>query len=628
MSNQTYVPDDKKEYQICSEINEKVNTYESRMTNRLARWVEYAELYCGKTATSHENSKLSPNSAELFKAIRAMRNMLMRMLLGSKPCFSLDCMDIIGYDDPSKLLKAEHYVSNQLDLSRFDKAMARALDQLLLYGTVVCHEQYEPLRASFLGRKHFVTTFRPISLINCAFGLDSYDIEESGWVALSDIQSLSELNKLVKHDPDGKIYNHKEINEVRNGEEYSPKVNTWVTQRLAWQGYINQSFKGGMERVTYYGPLDSMGDNEEYCVEMINRKHIIRMESYEGVRPVRVATINTIDVEPLGNGLGDMFRPLLGEIDDTKSALLNQIILAGANMFSKQKSLTDEDAEFAIRQFGIMSLENPNMTAIGPNANNMNAVAGFLADRVQAFRQASGATDTLQALVTGDQATATATSLAMNEAVRNLSVQAQLISPILIQDHVKVILQNAQKYITEPFVLHINGAPIQIVPTDLMIDVNVAVKTTTDQDFRPAKLQRLREGIQLAAMFGPNAIPGKKVNPGPAITEYFKTLDVPHWNETIQDITEEDLLSMRMQAEMQNVQQGQEQGQGQGQEQAQTGEEKVANEKPGRRETRMLNRNMNMPMASGTLKTPVGEVMTAPGDENASTQAIRSASTK
>lgn len=592
--NQSITPDEKRASKIIEEVLSKVSNYESRMTTRLARWTEVAELYIGKTATSKDNSKLSPNSAELFKAIRAMRNMIMRMLLGQKPCFELSCMDIIGYDDPYKLLKAEHYIANQLDLARFDKNMARALDQLLLYGTVAIHEQYEPLRASFLGRKHWVTSFRPLSLINCAFSLDAYDIEESSWVALSDVQAKTELEKLIAHDPTGKVYNTAKIKSIQADGPYTPKVNNWVQQRMAYQGYTDGNFENGMERVTYYGPLDCMNSQEEYCVEIVNRKVIIRMEEYEGLRPVRIATINTIDVEPLGNGLGDMFRPLLQKIDDSESALLNMITLAGANMFAKQKDLQDEDMEFVISQFGILNLNNPNMTPVTADPRNIAAVAGYTSDQIQKFRQASGATDTLQAIVAGDQVTATATSLAMNEAVRNLSVQAQILAPVLVQDHIKVVLQNAQKYNTKPFVMNINGAPITVVPSDLMIDVNVAVKTTTDQDFRPAKLQRLREGIQLMAMFPPNAIPGKKLNPGPAIEEYLKTLDVPRWNESVQDITEEDLMGMGVMAQMTG------------------GQPQQGGPAP-----------QTSPEDEGTVSTPVGEVLSAPGDQQSTMGAIR-----
>lgn len=592
MANEQIKLSEKQSYKVSEEIQEKVKAYESRMAYRLARWVEAAEMYSGKTATSRENSRLSPNSAELLKSIRAASNMIVRMLLGQKPCFELEAMDVIGHYEPEKLLKSEYYVQNQMDLARFPKAMVRAISQLLLYGTVAIHEQYEPLRASFLGRKNYVTTFRPLSLINCAFSLDAYDIEESSWVALSDIQSLSELNKMLVHDPDGKIYDLAEIRKAQDYRDYVPKINTWVQQRLAWQGYTGSNFSGAMERCTYYGPLDCMNDNSaEYCVEVVNRKCIIRAESYEGIRPVRIAAIDTLDVEPLGNGMYDKFSPMLRELDDTKSSLLNMVILAGANMFAKQKSLSDEDTEFVIRQFGIMNLESPDLRNIAPDGRNLSAVAGYLANGIQNYRQAAGTPDTLQAIVEGEQTTATAVSLAMNEAVRNWSVQAEILSPVLIADHVKVILQNAQKYNTEPFVLNVNGAPVTIVPSDLMIDVNIRVKTTTDQDFRPAKLQRLREGIMMMASVPPP--PGKKYNPGPAMEEYFKTLQVPKWNESIQDVTDEDLLSMRMQAEM-----GAQPPQG-----GPMGE--------------------SAPVDEGRLDTPVGEVLAVPGDQQSTKQAIR-----
>ena len=623
MANKNYNPSQEESHEICDEILGKIGSYESRMTTRLARWIEIAELYCNKTATQKENSKNSPNSAELYKAVRAISNMQFRMLTGQKPWYELEAMDILGHSDPHKIIKAEHYVANQLELSRFNKGLYRALVQLNLYGTVAIHEQYEPLRASFLGRKRFITSFRPVSLVNCAFAMDAYDIEESGWVALSDIQNRSELKKLRTHDPEGKIYNISKLNDAENEKDYIPHVNNWVTQRMAWSGYVNTNFYGGMERVTYYGPLDCKNDGEEYCVEMVNRKHIIRCEAYEGLRPIRIAAVNTLDVEPHGNGLGDQFRPLLGQLDDTRGALLNTVTLAGANMFAKQKSLTEEDMEFSIRNFGILNLENPQLTSVGPNPNTVNVLAGYEQSLTQQFRQASGATDTLQALVNGEAATATSVSLSMNEAVRNLSVASEVVAPVICADHIKVILQNAQKYNTEPFVLSINKAPLTILPSDLLIDVDVRVKTMTDQDFRPAKVNKLMTAMQLMMGAGPNAIPGHKMDIGPVLMELLKTLDVPDYDKTVQPLTEEDLLQMRLMAEVNAPSQPE----GEESEEAESGQERRAQgEQPGRKEQRTMNRTMGLPAAEGTMQTPIGETMAAPGDMQETTRAVRSSS--
>jgi hypothetical protein len=388
---------------------------------------------------------------------------------------------------------------------------------------------------------------------------------------------------------------------------------------MAWQGYINGNFNGGMERVTYYGPLDCMHDNEEYCVEVVNRRFIVRLEAYEGIRPVSVTTINTIDIEPLGNGLGDMFRAHLGLIDDTKSSLLNTITLAGANMFAKQKSLTEEDAEFAIRNFGILALENPQLTPVSPNPQTVGQLAGYLSNQIQEFRQAAGAPDTLQALVTDDQATATAVSLSMNEAVRNLSVMAQMAAPTLIQHYAKMCLQNAQKYNTEPFVLNIKGVPISINPADLLIDVDVRIKTTTDQDFRPAKIKNLMAAAQLMLSTPPNAISGKKLDVTDTVVEILKLLDVPNWDKSVTDITDEDMMRMSMMAQMQNPQAQGAETEGGAQ------EERAQGERPGIKEQRNLSKNMRQPMAEG-VHTPVGQVLSAQGDQASTMSAIRSAS--
>ena len=624
MSNKTFKPSAKLAKAICNEIAEKSNNYEAKMSYRLARWVEIAELMQGKTKTSGDNLRLSPNSAELYKSVRAISNMQFRMLTSMKPFFELQPLDILGHADPSKIIKSEHFVTNQLALSKFSKGLYRTLTQLNLYGSVACHEQYEPLRSSFLGQKRFITSFRPVSLINCAFALDAYDIEESGWCAFNDIQSKQALTKLLSHDPDGKMYNLPGIQAILNQEDYVPRINTWVQQRMAWSGYIGNDFRGGMERSTYYGPLECMRDNEEYAVEIVNRGTIIRMESFEGLRPVRIATVNNLDVEPLGNGLGDQFRPLLGQIDDTRSSLLNTITFAGANMFAKQKGVGDEDMEFAIRNFGIVALENPDMKPLGPDPRTISELAGFLQSQIQEYRQGSGATDTLQALVQGDSATATEVSLSMNEAVRNISVASEIVAPTIIADHIKLVLQNQQKYNTRPFTLVIGKTPIQILPSDLMIDVDVNVLTMTDQNFRPARARNLMAAAQLMIQTPPNAITGYKLDPTDTLVEALKLLDVPNWQNSVKKITEEDILRANVMAQMQNVGQP---GTGSELPPGPAGEARVEAGKPGRKEQRTMNKNMAMPMAEGaTMPTPGGPVLTAPGSQAASLQAIRNAS--
>ena len=614
MSNKPYKPSAELAARICSEIQGKNDAYESKMAPRLARWVECAELYCGKTSTVRENAKLSPNSAELYKAVRAITNMQYRMLTSHKPFFELEPLDILGHADPYKILKSEHFVTNNMDLCRFGKGLYRSLMMLNLYGSVAVHQQWEPLRASFLGKKRYITSYRPISLINCAFSLDAYDIEESGWVCINDIQSKAILEKLLLADPDGIMYNHAAIKNAINEDGYAPHVNTWVQQRMSWSGYATVNFNGGIERSTYYGPLDCKNDGEEYAVEIVNRKHVVRMETFDGINPVRIATTNILDIEPLGNGLGDQFRPLLGQLDDIRSSLLNTVTLAGANMFKKQKGLSDEDMEFAVRNFGVLNIDG-DLTPITPSPNTVLELANYEQSLVRQFRQGSGATDTLQAIVQGDSSTATEVSLSMNEAVRNISVGTEQVAPILVGDAVKMMLQNGQKYQTKPFTLVINKTPITIMPADLLVDVDVRVKTMTDQDFRPAKVNRLMSAATLMLNTPPNAMTGVKMDPTPVIVEILKMLDVPNFNKVVQPITEDDLIRANVMAQMQATQQ------------ATAGAPQAGGPTP----EEMALRNDQLGKTGGsmatkdTVATPVGEVLSAPGDEQNGIQAVKSA---
>ena len=612
-----------KKRKVVSEIRQKKSAYEQRMSNRLGRWTEISEYFHGKTYTASDNAKISPNSAELYKSIRAIVNMKYRMLTGSKPRFMLSSNDLIGDSDPRKLLIAEHYVQQQLELGNFNNGLYMALYLQELYGTAVVHSQYEPKEDSFLGQKQYFTSYRPVSLINCAFSLDGYDATQAGWVCITDIQGRNTtLNHLLNVDPDGKVYDKKEIQDVLNSAEYDPQINQWVRLRMAWSGFLDGNFHGGMERSFYYGLLDYLDDGQKYLVEVVNNEYIIRMEAYDGIRPVRVSTINNFDIEPLGDGQGDMFRPALKQLDDIRSALLNTCTFAGANMFAKKKSYSEEDSEMAITNFGLVNLDNPNVVPLGPNPQTIAALAAYEDRLTKNFRNAVGAQDVLQAVVNSDATTATEVSLAMNEAVRNISVSAEMCAPYLVRDHIKLILQNAQKYTTKPFTLVVAGKAMVITPKDLLVDINVGVKTMTDQDFRPARVRNLMTTLQLINTIPPQAMQGVKINIVPTLVELLRLLDIPNYQESVQVLTPQDLLKQQLMAQLQAQQIAGPQSVGN------NAENRLDNERPGRMEQRNLNKGVvaDANAQSETMHTPVGQVLTAPGDANETLQATRSAS--
>jgi hypothetical protein len=341
---------------------------------------------------------------------------------------------------------------------------------------------------------------------------------------------------------------------------------------------------------------------------------------------VRVATINNLDVEPLGNGIGTLFRPLLKEMDDTRAALLDTVRFAGANMFAKSKSVGQEDSAWTMRPFGIVEMDG-QLTPLQPAPATLGVLGGEYNALVQEFRQASGATDTLQAMVQGDSATATEVSLAMNEAVRNISVTSELLAGPFVRDHIKVILQNCFRYQDKPVTLNIGKTPVTVEPTLIKVDYNVRVKTMTDQDFRPSKINHLLQALQIMNSVPPNAINGYKVSVAPTFIELLKTMQVPDWEKSVQPITEADMLRMNVMAQMANPQPQQAAGPQDGASQIPAGEQRIAAGKPGRREQRGINRGNNMQDigAAQTSIVPGGQqVLQAPGDTAMTSQAIRS----
>jgi hypothetical protein len=115
----------------------------------------------------------------------------------------------------------------------------------------------------------------------------------------------------------------------------------------------------------------------------------------------------------------------------------------------------------------------------------------------------------------------------------------------------------------------------------------------------------------------PNAIPGKKVNAGYVLQEYLKELGVPNWDKSIETINETDLMNMALLNQVQNPPPN-EQGDAGNISKKEAGTPRPLN----LREQRRVNRQSNY-VPDTTIKTPVGEVLSAPGDEATKSSVIK-----
>jgi hypothetical protein len=119
--------------------------------------------------------------------------------------------------------------------------------------------------------------------------------------------------------------------------------------------------------------------------------------------------------------------------------------------------------------------------------------------------------------------TATEVSIAQNEAVRNISVKAEIIAESLMRKHLEQAHINNYSNVAEPFVISGTNGPVTVYPTDLAVDVDFVVKITTDKDFRPQRSKDLIQALQIMTSIRNN---GDSKIAKPFYIELAKALDV------------------------------------------------------------------------------------------------------
>lgn len=583
--------------EIIDEIVSKQTEYETVNAYRMANWNKIAEAFLCKNNVAGDGKNWSnPAIGEMFRSVRALTNMTYRMLTSQRPFFALIPNDISGLKRPQDLIYQSNYIQSNLEYANYRQNLKKAIQQTYLYGTCFVESQYVTKTVNFLGRKASYTNFIPRSLLNSAFSRSTYDIEESPWYSFADVVNKAGVISTILNNKDKEDgYIQESVNAIQE-DNNRPVVNEWVNQRLVAAGYDKalEDSNSVCELITYYGTLDTKNDGKTYCIQIVNRNTIIRMYEHKGIVPVRVGKLVDFELDAMGYGIGDMFVNLHDSITDMRQFAMNLAAFAGANMYVKRKDTAIEDGSYQIEQNKVIATESPSeFTPLTSNPLALKMVSEMEERLRSEFRSNSGATDTLQAVPTED-ATATEVSLMMNEAVRNTSVVAEMISVPFVQKYIQNILENGQKYVRTPTVVNVNGVPVVVNPSSLLVDVNVAVKTMTDQDFRPRRLRNLQESLKLITL-----LPSDKyvVDPTPILNEIMRLQEVPGFSTIIRPKTDEELVN----------------------EQAmQIAAQQVATQ-------------LTAPMAESqgpveTLSTPGGEVLQPTGTEQESLAAVRSAS--
>src|SRR3990167_6963338 len=215
------------------------------------------------------------------------------------------------------------------------------------------------------------------------------------------------------------------------------------------------------------------------------------------------------ELEPIAYGTGkfghniqkDMKRMMRYVSDVGKMSLWN-MRLAGRGAGLKSQNM-------AMFPLAVIQVDDVNqILPHKPEMDGMRWGLEIMKQLIEDYRGTTGATNTLQAVVTG--ATAAETTLAQGEALRGLSLKAEINCDMVIKPHLQVMHKN-----------FIDQNPYD---TKVIRDLDFIVKSVTDKDFRPEQSKKLLEFLQFATSIR-QAMP-LDFNPMPIIKYFARSVGI------------------------------------------------------------------------------------------------------
>lgn len=487
---------------IIAEVRDKVSDYENNMTSFLAQVGEWGDMF-NVRAPAQRNKKTfsNPRLTEMHRAVNTVGSMSYRMMTAQDPFFELRPMSLLNYE--GQLMRVEATLQTQLEVSKYKSNLLTACMGTAAFGTQFVENRYEVVGINAFGRRIPVTTFKPRSLLQVAFERGTTDIEEADWVSTSDLASDSGLMTLADNsDKLGQNWEKAVLEQATRDDSKITDLSPMLQARITANRYAGSDGKvQRKELLIYNGKLDCLNDNVEYCVALVNRRYLVKFypnKNQHGKRDMRVSTWirDPLGLDPMGLGIGTVGGKLHKSMDANRQRAQDGFAMASYNMFGRLRTGGINDDQLKIRPNQIVDMDERN--ALFPLLTNMQGVEGNLKLEEllkNEFMAASGATPTLQGMLTN--VSATESTLSQNEALRNISVKTEIMAEQFVRDHLNICHSNNVQYLKEPINVNRAGFAGKVYPSDLKVDVDFEIKLTTDKDYKPQRLTQLKELLAL-----------------------------------------------------------------------------------------------------------------------------------
>jgi len=513
---------------IISYVTERVGEWETGMSPFFTRWNEWASSYEMKYVDGDRRPKgISKNvTAETPRATNTLATSITRMQTANDPPFELRSKAGMPADE-EKIFQMERRVLDILTMTEYKRNLLKGNRGMCLFGTQFWEK---PLITKPVGSGNPIfegTALKPISLLQSAFDPAVEDAEDSDFFAPIKRTSKHMLRNMASVNPE--IWDEAEMEagikdaETGSGSGESGFNRSSIEHRRINAGYAELQNKQ-MELILFNGRLPQtiletpqfqemwakFGRTDDpkktdITIGILDRKRIVRFHPTPyGTwhHMYNVGHYIEFELEPMGYGVGalggqlqkDMNNIMRYANDVAKFSLFN-MFLAGRGSGLKTNSMN-------VFPWSAVPVDDVNqIKELRPQIEGITNGLKLQEFTREDFRAVTHASSTLQAVLTG--ATATESSLAQSEALRAISLTAEVNGDSVIRPYLRTVITN---------LLDQNPYDTNLVPVD------IEPKLTTDKDFKPEHSKRLLEFLNLATTIR-NVMP-IDFNPLP-ILQYF-----------------------------------------------------------------------------------------------------------
>lgn len=515
--------------QVAAYVNDLWKSYQNSTTFFRQKLLDYYKQYRGIP-----NRKNYEGLANVFvnETLEACESIVAQEIhtLFAEPNYLL----VQGREttDENKARLIESLMGYYLDAMNFKSKIIRQVRQKNKYGTTIarvcwCYEEKEITQRTKEGisQSSKATKDHPdldfIDLLDVAVDPGKPDIDKMDWVI---IRKRCSWDYIIARASRG-VYSMKQVEKMNKSDKSQSSVLDNKRNRMWSVGINYQAFNTEeYEILEMWGKLpkwmvDDMSlddpkahDMTECVVEVALNGVTLRCERnpyWHQEKPFVMGHFIQVDDEAFGIGVCEITESLQQELNDKRNQLLDHATETIAPPLIKNRNANIKKEQIKLGPFQIIDSDLAGESALTPLRLGGNPLENVQMDSIikQDIRNETGATNPIQGISASNRSTAYEVSQLQSRGSARIDISTVDFSEKFIKRCYKLMYSMVQQYLTKEKAVRIAGKEgirwEKVTPEDLMLDVDLIPKVSTDVDNRSIMRNQLIQFITGIASFYP-----------------------------------------------------------------------------------------------------------------------------